>query len=66
MTQPESKTQMSFKGVSCESQIQFVLEMIHFTGDIYENIKPQLLLQFSLSNMPKKDFGKLRPASNFK
>ena len=27
----------------------YLLEMIHFTGDIYENIEPQLLLPFYLS-----------------
>ena len=35
---------------------RLTLEMIHFTGDIYENIKPQLLLLFSLSK--KIDFSR--------
>ena len=31
-------------------QGKLLLEMIHFTGDIYENIKPQLLLLFYLEH----------------
>ena len=33
-----------FKNV-CEN-FTFLLEMIHFTGDIYENFEPHLLLPF--------------------